>query len=195
MQNYLSEYKKLAGSEDPKIIKNLSNVEKQFGTSRLVFRHESPNFYKSLHPESLAQVARTRQNPQYMKDREKTEKKYHDLLPSYPEEKSFLYATIVGYHKMEAPTSYPGYTYYFYLSPQQIGQTIFEVVGQDKSLSMPPDLGQKALAERLKFWDGNSKEFKTYTDPVLKEPIYPRIEVVISFPVEYFSYVLQQEDR
>jgi hypothetical protein len=159
----------------------------------LVFRHQSSGWFETLEPITYQEVAKQRDNQEYMEDRIRDEKVYHDLLPGISNpDKSFLYATILGYHKMESPYSFPGYTYYFRLSLDQIQNTVFRVVTGEKSTK--PIKGVKGLIIALWIWKSHSKKFKSYNDPLIGE-IDPRIEVVISYPVKWFKYIPQVEDR
>ena len=158
----------------------------------LVFRHQSSDFFKTLHPISYEKIALMRDSEEYMKSRKNTEEHYKHLLNVSDTENSFLYATVVGFHKMEHPSTYPGYTYYFKLDGSQIKQTVFEVV--DSVHNMEAEVGLKHLEKALNFWMDHEKEMTSYEDPVAGL-ILPRVEVVIPYSVKYNKYVTQIEDR
>lgn len=159
----------------------------------MLFRHQSPNYYKQLRPTSYDTIEKNRDSEQYLQDRIETEKQYHQLL-NQPADNSFIYATIVGFHKMEKANTYPGYTYYFKLSPEQIKNTIFQVVGQGKHTTEPMR-GRKGLLTAIKYWIDNKGQLKPYYDSVVGGNIDPRIEVIIGYPVKYTIYIPQEEDR
>lgn len=160
--------------------------------NRIVFRHQSADFYPELKPVAYTEIAKHRESDEYMKDRIEGEKVYHTILGDNTPDQSFLYATVVGFHKMDNPLDYPGYTYYFRLTPEQIQDTIFHVVyGKGSTKPMKGIIG---LILALKLWKKHKARFKSYDDPLIGQ-IDPRIEVVISYPVKYFKYVPQVEDR
>ena len=164
----------------------------------LVFQHQSSDFYPTLKPVSYDELAAMRNSPTYMQARRQTEEEYHDLLPEYDREKSFLYATVVGFNKMKSAEAYPGFTYFFRLTPSQIGDTIFEVVdgeAVDGKHPLRPGRGQPALSEALAHWQEYESQLRLSKHPVTGCTIRPRVEVVIPFEVEYFDYVPQVEDR
>lgn len=164
-----------------------------------VFRHQSAYKLDNLEPityRELKQV-RSEEMPEdvledYLKTRLKTEKVYHRLLPAHPMNRTFLYASVVGYHKMESPLSYPGFTYYFTLTEQEIENCLFEVV--DAEFPMQPSKGLAGFKNALTFWDLHKENLKSSPDDFFGM-IDPRIEVIIPFPVQYFGFVPQVEDR
>ena len=161
--------------------------------SSIIFRHQSQDFFKTLKPIEYSKIAILRQNEEYMRFRKEYENSYHQLLPNHDKNQSFLYATVVGYHKMKHPSTYPGYTYYFNLSSKQIKNTIFEIV--DTKYKMEPMLGLKGLEKAMTIWENHNSKFESYSDPVVEGIIFPRIEVVIPYPVFYSKFVNQIEDR
>lgn len=182
-------HKSMIGSYSFKYGQNKNNEDL---IESLIFQHHSPNFFEKLKPVSYSKNENSR-TKEYWQERIVEEKQYHNLLTTYNKNNSFLYATIVGYNKMESAKSYPGYTYYFKLSKNQIEKTIFRV--SDKELSTKPSVGKDGLIKAIDFWKENKKEFKSYQDDIVEGKIDPRIEVVISFPVDYFDFVSQIEDR
>src|SRR5258708_35021021 len=88
--------------------------------SSIIFRHQSQNYFSVLEPITYNKISKQRKNKEYIEDRIKDEKQYHNLLKDSNLNCSFLYSTILGFHKMESPISYPGYTYYFHLTLKQI---------------------------------------------------------------------------
>ncbi len=177
---------------------NIKQYKKLKGIE-LVFRHQSPFQLKELEPLSYKELKSSRgtdmpkkELEKYLSDRIKEEKKYHNLIPEYPKDKSFLYATIVGYHKMESPMSYPGFTYYFTLSDSQINKCIFHIVA-DK-YEFEPIKGIKGLQTSLTNWELNYDQFKSSEDEWF-DAVDPRIEVIIPFDVNFFGFIPQEEDR
>jgi hypothetical protein len=172
--------------------KHRNNIE-------IVFRHQSPFELKKLEPLSYKELKSSRGTDmpkkellKYLSDRVEEEKKYHSLLPEYSKSDSFLYATIVGYHKMESPKEYPGFTYYFSLTDKQIEECLFHIVA-DK-YTFEPIKGIEGLETSLTNWELNSDEFQSSEDEWF-DAVDPRIEVVIPFAVKYFGYMSQEEDR
>jgi len=158
----------------------------------LIFRHQSSDFFETLRPISYEKIALMRDSEEYMQSRKDTEKHYKNLLNLSDMKNSFLYATVVGFHKMEHPSTYPGYTYYFKLNRSQIETTVFEVV--DAVHNMEAGVGFKALENALNFWNTQKSTMKSYEDEIAGL-ILPRIEVVVSYPIQYSKYVTQIEDR
>lgn len=172
--------------------KHRNNIE-------IVFRHQSPFELKKLEPLSYKELKPSRGTDmpkkellKYLSDRVEEEKKYHSLLPEYSKSDSFLYATIVEYHKMESPKEYPGFTYYFSLTDKQIEECLFHIVA-DK-YTFEPIKGIEGLETSLTNWELNSDEFQSSEDEWF-DAVDPRIEVVIPFAVKYFGYMPQEEDR
>jgi hypothetical protein len=162
----------------------------------LIFRHQTSDYFDVLKPVPYERISEIRDSEEYMKSRLETEDMYRALLEkkgvSIPRTTSFLYSTLVGYHKMEHPSSYPGYTFYFKLTKEEIEKTVFEVV--DKRFTLGPKVGLKALEDCMRFWNSRKKQMSSYEDEVAGL-IYPRIEVVISYPVYPYKFVTQIEDR
>jgi hypothetical protein len=155
------------------------------------FRHESPHWITRLRPLTYEELKVAR--PEYdVPERVKTEKQYHAMLPTHPENTSFLYATVTGCHKMPDPLDYLGFTYYFKLTPDQVEQSIFDVV--DRKTWMQPTVGAAGFRQAKEIWDAHSNEFKSYDDPEIGQ-IDPRIEVIMPFSVSPLLYIPQIEDR
>lgn len=154
------------------------------------FRHQSPLWLSELRPLTYTELTDAR--PGYpIRDRKDTEKEYHRLT-GQSDDTSFLYATVVGYHKMPDPLEYMGYTYYFKLSDDQISQCVFEVADQREW--MDPKQGKVGLEKALSIWNKHSDEMKSYDDPEIGQ-IDPRVEVVIPFSINPSMYIPQIEDR
>jgi hypothetical protein len=165
----------------------------------VVYRHQSPFDSKILKPLSYKELEKsrsldmpTKELEQYMSDRIKEEQGYHRLLKGYPKENSFLYATIVGCHKMESPMDYPGFTYYFTLSDEQLSNVIFHVVA-DENISTPK-LGVEGFKAAINYWKDNKDELVSSEDEWF-DAIDPRIEVVIPFSVKPFAHIEEEENR
>ena len=165
----------------------------------LVFRHTSPYKLSVLHPLTYMDLAKSRgedmPKPElvnYMKTRLNTEVEYHKLLPDHPKNHSFLYATIVGFHKMEPASAYPGFTYYFTMNSSQIENCLFEVI--DVEHSYPATHGLSGLELTKRHWERFKHQMKPTPDEWFGT-IDPRVEVVIPFSVKPFGFVPQEEDR
>lgn len=155
------------------------------------FMHQGPKKLTKLKPLSYNELAKTRGNKYPIEDRKDEEWVYKSLTHN-PNNMSFLYATIVGYNKFEKPTSYPGYTYYFKLTPDQIKKCVFTVI--DKKEWMEPTLGKAGLEGAQLMWDEHNSKFRKHTKKGVGV-VYPRIEVVIPFSVTPTMMIPQEEDR
>jgi len=98
--------------------------------SELYFRHQSKSLYELLRPISYQRVQEESwRSDKYMDSRIETEDTYRKLLKSsgiiHDKGISFLYATVVGFHGMKSANDYPGYTYCFHITPNQLSKTIF----------------------------------------------------------------------
>jgi len=170
--------------------------------SDLWFQHKSPHKLESLEPQFYGTIVHDRTETMedadaltYILSRIRTEDSYHSLVKS-DDNKSFIYATIVGFNKMESPDDYPGFTYYFKLTRNQLKNTIFEVVaGADATLDVFAGVGHEALSECLKRWVSSSSEMERIWDEVLGADIEPRIEVIIPYPVTPLAYYPEEEER
>lgn len=131
---------------------------------------------------------------EYVADRIFQEDKYRVALGVDNDKLSFTYATAVGFHRMEDPLSYPGFTYFFRLTHLQVEDALFGVVSGDPALDVPLERGKRALELCLTHWNRHSKHFQPTDDPELG-PIDPRIEVVFQFPVRPAFFIPQAEDR
>jgi len=161
--------------------------------SDLVFRHQSPRFYDVLRPVSYATLAADGRDPEYIRIRRQVEGDYRRLLgQSERAETSFLYATIVGFHMMESPRTYPGFTYYFRMTSGQVDRCVFHVV--DPNFATQPLVGRLGLGHALCTWFDRSRFMSPRQDPVLGRED-PRIEVVVQDPIAYDRFVTQAEDR
>ena len=157
------------------------------------FRHCSPVWLPELTPLTYKELQKVR--PDYNIDwRFKTEQQYHHMSTgvAHSPESSFLYATIVGYHDMGPPDDYPGFTYYFSLTREQINQTLFEIV--DANYRRKVSKGVNAMLSCMLEWGRNKHLYKSYEEPDLGT-VSPRIEVIIPFKVTPELYYPQEEDR
>lgn len=164
--------------------------------SQLIFRHQSPLHLKELRPLTYEELKISRSVDmseqgleEYLSDRIKQENIYRQQIPEYQNNKSFLYATIVDYHKMEHPLSYPGFTYYFNLSDQELEQCIFHIVADKHEYE--PIKGLVGLEKCLSEWSMNSNNFQSLSDNLLGT-IDPRIEVAIPFKVNFFGFIPEE---
>lgn len=173
-------------------------ARKDFDLEDLVFIHLSGDFYSNLRPATYEEVSNNRSS-KYMTDRKRHEKKqYHSMIKSYDANKSFLYASLASrskIHDLNALLEYPGYVYYFKLTPTTIKDCIFEVIGGKDYKQKEPKKGLSGLKSAISEWDKNSKTFKRYYDKVVEGYIEPRIEVVVPHQVKPFAYIPQIEDR
>lgn len=156
----------------------------------LWFRHTSPYELRELTPSRYDQLVE-RRGDYDVGARRNTERRYHRMLKT-DTNNSFLYATVVGYHKMEDVLSYPGFTYFFQLKLWQVAGCIFDIVDEKKW--MEPTKGMGGLGKAREIWEQHAEEFKPYEEDGLGI-IDPRIEVIIPFPVVPTKYVPQEEDR
>lgn len=184
-------YKRSLGAKKIKSVEDLPDG--------IWFQHKSHLLITSkLTPLTYTALASAR--PDYpIKVRIATEKVYHELLPDHDDGVSFLYATPVGYDKMPDALSYPGYTYYFRLFPQQLGNCLFTIVDEythlhPSSPTMPLTRGSKGLKNAMKIWDDKKDTMKPYEKKDFGT-IDPRVEVVIPFSVTPTYFIPQEEDR
>jgi hypothetical protein len=169
--------------------------------SEVVFQHQSPRQLSIITPQTYSQIEEYRGENMdkedlaiYLRDRVKVEDNYHNLIET-SEDKSFTYASIVGFNKMESVLDYPGFTYYFNIKPKQLEETIFELVaGKNKEYDLRPQVGFDGLENCLKHWVLNSAHFKPYEDDILGF-IDPRIEVVIGYDITPFAMIPEIEQR
>ena len=170
--------------------------------SDLWFQHHSPHKLNILKPQNYSYLLKDRAEKlgksgarDYVEHRKETEAHYHYLLNS-DKNKSFIYATIVGFNKMKSANEYSGFTYYFKLKPKQLNNVVFELVaGKNKNLDIDPAVGKDALVNCMKSWINNYKKFKPYYSELVKGNIDPRIEVVVPFNIEPISYFPEVEQR
>ena len=169
-----------------------------FDLEDLVFVHLSSDFYPNLRPVTYEDVAKNRSS-EYMVDRRSHEKKhYHPKLKDHDSNRSFLYASLASrskLHNLDALLEYPGYIYYFKLTPTIVKDCIFEVCGGKDYKQKESIKGMTGLKSAIKEWDKNSASFSSYYDKVVEGYIDPRIEVVIPHQVKPFAYIPQIEDR
>lgn len=168
----------------------MSHIDDLLG--RFTFRHQSPSFHRVLRPLQYRELIRTREDIKYVEDRKAEEQQYRRLLRSQPDQ-SFLYATIVGFHRMESPRSYPGYTYYFKLDAAGVDACLFTVVDRGAN-AMPALRGLPGMLRALRFWLRHRDTMQATEDELLGS-IDPRIEVVTQQRVRWIKMVPQIEDR
>lgn len=150
-------------------------------TDGIWFRHMTPLELTKLEPLNYKELQEAR--PGYnMKWRRDTEDQYHQIFEGAmaSPDCTFLYATICGFHRMDPPEKYDGYTYYFRLSEEQIENTLFEVV--DAEHRMKATRGKEGLEAAIKHWEENKDKFSSYHEENLGD-VHPRIEVIIPFAV------------
>lgn len=157
----------------------------------LWFRHASPYKLEIIKPLTYKKLKEIRDNYD-LKSRIEEEKEYHSILKT-DDNKSFVYATICNYHKMDDPNIYPGYTYYFKLTKNQISKCLFGIVADNKN-SIPPKLGLSNLDKCINIWNDNNTNYKNHREKGIGI-IQPRIEVIIPFPIKPDMYINQIEDR
>lgn len=130
----------------------------------------------------------------YVAERIVTEDAYRTALGIDNDVLSFSYATVAGFHRMEQPLDYPGFTYFFRLGREDVSRTLFGVVTGDPLLSVPSESGVRGLERCLEHWGLYSGLFQAVDEPYLGT-VNPRVEVVISYPVRPTSFITQVEDR
>lgn len=176
----------------------VSSIPKRL--DEVLFQHHSPHKLSTLIPQTYKAIAKQRSDDMskadvetYIRDRVLEESKYKALLHDTDKEKSFMYATVVGFNMMEDPLDYPGFTYFFRLSREQVEQTLFGIVG-GKSIHIEPKPGMSALIDCLSIWNDKKKELFSYEDDILGQ-IDPRIEVVIPYIVVPELVIVEVEQR
>lgn len=169
--------------------------------SEVWFQHESPKRLDFIVPLSYHELRHARGSDmdeaaldRYVNDRTVQEDGYRTTLGLTDDERSFVYATVVGFHRMRDAADYPGFTYFFRLTRDQAEDALFGVVTGDPALSMPPERGVRALERCMEHWNRHSAEFVSVEDVDLGV-IDPRIEAVIPFHVRPTHFVTQAEDR
>lgn len=130
----------------------------------------------------------------YVADRVVSEDRYRTALGIDNDVLSFSYATVVGFNSMEGPEDYPGFTYFFRMSPAQVHRALFGAVTGDPLLQVPMETGHRGLEQALEHWSRYSGLFLPADDPDLGT-VQPRVEVVFQFPVRPELFVAQVEDR
>lgn len=169
--------------------------------SEVWFQHESPRRLDFIVPLSYHELRHARGSDmdkvaldQYVNDRVVQEDGYRTTLGLTDDERSFMYATVVGFHRMQDAADYPGFTYLFRLTRDQAEGALFGVVTGDPALLMSPERGVRALERCMEHWNRHSAEFVSVEDVDLGV-VDPRIEAVIPFHVRPTHFVLQAEDR
>lgn len=159
-------------------------------TTGIWYRHQSPFELQELRPMTYYDIRRMR--PDYdVSARHDTEEVYR-AMSSQATDTSFLYATIVGFHKMETPLEYPGFTYYFKMTDYQIQQCVFDVVSETPLMN--PMLGHSGIIAAKHLWEQHQTDLHSFdTDDM--GMIDPRVEVIIPFAVKPLMFVPQEEDR
>jgi len=156
----------------------------------LWFKHESPYDVDMISPISY-QLLAERKGGAFALMRKMYDERYRQYIKHHPDY-TFLHATVVGGNKMEDPTLYEGFTYYFQLPEAKIEKALFTII--DREELMVPTPGLVGLQTAIDLWD--------HLLPTLSAPsvagvikIYPRIEVLLPFAVEPTLVVPQIEDR
>lgn len=168
--------------------------------SEIFFQHHSPHKLSIITPQSYKRISEQRSDDmppddlkEYIDDRIIEENKYRKILEINDEGKSFTYASVVGFNLMEDPLDYPGFTYFFHLTKEQIDKTLFGLVG-NKDFTMSPELGLPALKKCLKAWKDHKDDLISYEDDILGW-IDPRIEVVIPYVIIPELVIVEIEQR
>lgn len=191
---------KLAKKLIHKITKTPETTSLPKNITEILFQHHSPHELSTLIPQTYLNIAKQRLDDmspsevkEYIDDRKTEEKKYRVKLEVKDENKSFTYASIVGFNLMEDALDYPGFTYFFHLNKEQIDKTLFGIVG-GKKFKMEPELGPSALISCLSAWKTHIDELASYDDEILGS-IDPRIEVVIPYIVIPELVIMEVEQR
>jgi hypothetical protein len=144
--------------------------------------HRSRNPHQELRPLTYDELVQDRTHDRfdeeeakaYVQDRKKFEsylrKRLRQAGHVTDSDKSFLYGTVPGKEKMGSF----GYEHMLQLSPEEMEQTFFDVVGDGKQRMV---LGQKGLDAAIKRWE-KAKELKETEYMGMK--IHPRIEVIMN---------------
>jgi len=169
--------------------------------SEVWFQHVSPRRLDFLVPVTYTALLSARAGEmglpaaeRYVADRIVSEDRYRTALGIDNDVLSFTYATVVGFNSMEDPGDYPGFTYFFRMSPAQVHRTLFGAVTGDPLLQVPMETGPRGLSQALEHWSRYSGLFMPADDPDLGA-VQPRVEVVFQFPVRPELFIAQQEDR
>lgn len=163
--------------------------------SQIYFQHHSPHELEMIKPQLYTVVIKGRSRPkEYLASRKLEEKQYKRILNIKDSNRSFTYASIVGFNKMEDPLDYPGFTYYFRLNKQQVNNTLFGIVSGDPKYDITPSKGLKALKRCLNHWHKYNKLYHSVEDDIVGI-IDPRIEVIIPYSVIPEYAILEVEQR
>ena len=167
-------------------------VTEQVPDDGIWFQHESSDLFNVLKPISYDELQKVRGKKYPIESRKVDEDTYRKLLNIKNDKMTFLYAAPVKYQKFGDPADFPGYTYYFKLSDDDMEHCVFDII--DVKKWMNPMKGKKGFDHAVQIWKESSKLFKAHKDKNIGM-IYPRIEVIISKEI-YPKYVYpQQEDR
>ena len=167
--------------------------EMRLKLSDIVFRHQSPRYYDVLRPVTYRELISFGRDPRYVLERQRFERGYHRMLDqNVDSSESFLYATVVGFHRMESWKTYPGFTYYFRMTEEQLQNSVCHVVDQNHSTE--PQRGVLGLQSALNAWSRCEKFMRPRYDSMLGRED-PRIEIVIGCEIVYDRFVTQTEDR
>ena len=186
-------------------MKRIGSTPKVTGTPRSLdrvwFQHVSPKRLDFIVPTTYKDLLVARATgmglpaaERYVADRVVSEDRYRTALGIQNDELSFSYATVVGFNSMESPDDYPGFTYFFRMSPEQVNRTLFGAVTGDPLLQVPMETGLRGLSRALSHWARYSGLFIPADDPELGT-VQPRVEVVFQFPVRPELFIAQEEDR
>jgi len=182
-----------------KVLEKDIEYKKPDHLSDLIFQHHSPKKLNIISPQKYSTIFDDRSDNmdltdvlQYIKERIDEEEKYKNILNDNSKN-SFIYATIVGFNKMESAQDYPGFTYYFKLDDSQMNECLFGVIDSKKVL-VPIQKGIDSLTKCLLYWNESKDKLKVGKDELLGI-IEPRIEVVLPISVKPFAMVPEIEMR
>jgi hypothetical protein len=169
--------------------------------SQVVFQHHSAHELMVIEPQDYSCIARERKPDmgipgvvKYLTDREHEEDAYRLALGIIDTSMSFTYATVTGFNDMTSPDDYPGFTYFFELTREQVSNTLFGIVGGIPELNLEPQRGLQALELCMSHWLRHQHEFAVVNDDLVGA-IDPRIEVIIPYRVIPTAVLLEVERR
>jgi hypothetical protein len=157
--------------------------------------HTSPLLLSRLKGVPYEQIAKDRDDPDYMTKRLETDRRVADELGIDLDERGrgFLHASLGGKTRMRSDGDYPGHTYRFGLTPEQVARTYFETPLADRTVR--GGVGELGLKEAIRVWDEVDEKEKAGTWAVGSGSGKSRVEAYIPDEIEPQSLFPQQEDR
>ena len=161
----------------------------RFKSSDVWFICQSNKFVKSIRPQKYSNLYNGKAHQKY-------EKVYREHIKYYPNDVSFVKATLFNASDIVTPAQIlinQGYTYYFKLLPEQIERCLFSInVGGNNSLVK----GMQGLASAYSFWsERDVKEKSNVTNDRPSDRPNDNIEVIIPFKVKPQYYIPEIKKR